>query len=340
MIRKLKLLTMVFATAGVVVGVAVAASSPSISTGPVSSVTESSAILHGAVNPNGASTVYAFDYGLTTGYGFTTSATSAGRGVKTVSVAATAGGLLPGTVYHYRLVALNKSGGATGADRTFKTHGNPPPDAATGGTFQLGTNFATVSGVINPHGEATGWAFQFGLTPSLGYQTLGGVVPAGNAPVTVAQQLVGLQAGGLFYYRIVAYHGTTVTQYGNELTFLTYPSPHPHPRVPARTTPHHARTAPFVFTTSGRVIGPSFIPQALACFPNVTVRFFFGTREVASGLFPVLPDCSFTGQTVISRLPGHGSRHRLVRLRVVVHYRGSGYLAPTDARPQTVVLGG
>lgn len=340
MIRKLKLLTMVFATAGVLGGVAVAASSPSIATGPVSSVTDSSAVLNGTVNPNGASTVYQFDYGLTTGYGFTTAPKSAGRGVKALSVAATAAGLLPGTVYHYRLAALSRSGGALGADRTFRTHGSPPPDAATGGTFQLGTNLATVSGVINPHGEATGWVFQFGPSPSLGYQTFGGVVPAGAAPVTVAQQLVGLQAGTIFYYRIVAFHGTEAIQYGSELTFMTFPSPQPHPRVPARTTPHHARTAPFVFTTSGRVIGPSWIPQSLKCFQNVTVRFFFGTREVAASLFPVLPDCTFSGQTVITRLPGHGSRHRQVRLRVLIHYRGTGYLAPQDARPETVVLGG
>ncbi len=337
--RRVTLLTTFLATGALLGGVAVAASSPSVKTGPTSSVTDSSAILHGSVNPNGASTTYVFQWGLTTSYGLSSAPKSAGSRVNSLAVQVTASGLLPGTVYHYHLIALNKSGSSAGVDLRVKTNGNPPPDAATGPASGIGTSYATVSGVINPHGEATAWAFQYGLTASYGVQTLGGVIPAGSTPVAVAQQLLGLAPLTTFHYRIVALHGFSVIQYGNDATFLTYPSPRPRPRVQARTTPHRDRTAPYVFTTSGAVIGPSFIPQSASCYQNATVRFFLGKRDVAASLVAIQPNCTFSGQTVFNHLPGRGKKHRQVRLRVLIHFRGNGYLAPSDARPETVVLG-
>ncbi len=336
--RQLKLLTAFLATSAMLGGAALAASSPAISTGSTSSVTSSSAILHGSVNPNGASTTYQFQWGVTTGYGLSGTLTSAGRGVRSVAVHIIASGLLPGTVYHYRLVASSKVGLVAGADRTFTTLGYPPPAAATGPVSLIGTSFADVTAAINPNGEATTWAFQYGLTPSYGVQTFGGVVPAGSSPVVVAQQLVGLAPGTTFHYRIVAVHGSVV-QYGNDATFLTLPSPRPVPRVQASTTPHRDRKAPYVFTTAGVVIGPASIPQSISCWQNATIRFLLGKRQVAFSLVPIQPNCTFSTQTVFSHLPGRGNKHRLVHLRVLIHFRGNGYLAPSNARPETVVLG-
>lgn len=337
--RKLKLLTAFLATSAAFAGVAVAASSPAISTGATSSVTASSAVLHGTVNPNGATTHYQFQWGLTTAYGLTSALKSGGGGTRSVAVTTTAAHLIPGTVYHYRLIALNKFGGVTGSDRKFKTGGNPPPDAATGGPSQLGANSATVTAVINPHGENTTWYFQYGLTPLYGSDTFGGVVPAGSVPVVVAQQLQGLQAGMFFHYRIVAIHGSSTVTVGADASFLTFPSPRPVPRVRARTTPRRDRKGPFVFTTTGTVSRPSFIPPTLACAQNATVRVYLGRRQVAFSLVPVEANCTFSAQTVFRHLPGRGSKHRQVQLRLRIHARGNGYLAPSDARSETVTLG-
>ena len=52
----------------VVAAVAVEASSPTVPTGSHSHVTDSSAVLHGTVNPNGSATTYYFQWGLTTAY--------------------------------------------------------------------------------------------------------------------------------------------------------------------------------------------------------------------------------------------------------------------------------
>ena len=107
--RTLKLLLGLLAVSATLAGVAVAASSPSASTGSATSVKSTSAVLNGTINPNGAATVYRFEYGLTNAYGSTTSIKSAGSGTKSVAVARTVSGLIPGTTYHYRLDALSKN---------------------------------------------------------------------------------------------------------------------------------------------------------------------------------------------------------------------------------------
>jgi hypothetical protein len=56
-------------------------------------------------------------------------------------------------------------------------------------------------------------------------------------------------------------------------------------------------------------------------------------------LLPVAPNCTFSGQTILNRKPGHGARNRRVTLRVVVYFRGNGYLKPRFAKSQTVTVG-
>jgi hypothetical protein len=338
--RKLKLLAALLASGAVLTGVAAAASSPGIVTGSASSGT-TSAVLHGTVNPNGASTSFRFVYGLTRSYGLATSLRSAGSGTKAAAVSRTVGSLIPGTTYHYLLFAVNKYGQASGADRTFKTTGNPPPEAATGPTAQLSSSGALVTGVINPHSQLTTYLFQYGLSSAYTAQTFPATVPAGATAVIVAQQLQGLESDTTFHYRIVALHGSSVVQYGTDATFSTYPNPRLVAGVHQSTSPGRDRSAPYVFTTSGKVSPPASISAALACSQNATglLRFFLGKREVASNLVAVQPDCTFLYQTVFKHLPGRGPKHRQVHLRVVFHFRGDNYLAPVDTRGQTITLG-
>jgi hypothetical protein len=337
--RSLKLLTVFLLIAAVSAVAADAASSPAVATGSASSVTSTTAILHATVNPNGASTSYRFEWGLTTGYGVTGTVKSAGSGTKIVPIVFKIGNLIPGTVYHYRLGALNKFGGAAGADRRFTTAGNPPPQTATGPAQVTSATTATVTGVISPHGEKTTYTFQYGPTAFYGAQTFAQAVPASSTPVNVSAQLAGLTAGAFFHYRIVAVHSGSVPQYGADGTFMTFPFPRPVPRVPAGTTPRRDKSNPYVFTTSGKVIGPASIPRSLSCFQNVTIRLMQGRRLVAFGLADVLPDCTFKTQTVFNRLPGRGKKNRRVHLRVLIHFRGNGYLAPADAKPERITLG-
>ncbi len=317
--------------------VAVAAASPATTTGTHSHVTDTSAVLNGTINPNGSTTTYYFEWGLTTAYGVTSVAHSAGHGTKTVSVSTTAKELIPGTVYHYRLVAGNGLGGSTGADHAFKTAGNPPPGVSTGPATQITKNSATLTAVVSPNKQATTYFFQYGLTTGYGSQTAEATVPAGTVPVTVTAGVPGLEAQTIFHYRIVALHGNTPPQPGADGSFMTLPLHRPVPQIHARTKPLHAAHAPFTLNTTGSVHGPSWIPATYDCRGNVSIRFLLGSRRIGSTLVPLGPDCKFSGQTVFNKLPGHGQRP--VTLTVVAHYLGNGYLTPHKTSGQTVTLG-
>jgi phosphodiesterase/alkaline phosphatase D-like protein len=334
--RTLKLLAALIAVFSVTVAVALAASSPAVSTRSAGSVGSTTAVLRGYVKPNGAKSGYQFQWGLTTAYGSVTATRSAGSSATArVSVGVELHHLLPGTVYHYRLAALNRFGGSIGADRSFKTRGNPPPFAATSPVSQVNSDSATVTAVINPNHEKTTWYFQYGLSPAYSSRTFSQTLAAGGAPVTVSAQLAGLSPGTIFHYRVVAVN-RGITELGADSIFMTYPSRAPVARVRARTTPRHDRHRPYVFTTSGKVIGPSSTPSQFACTRVVQIRFFLGRRRVARTFAAVQPNCMFSAQTVFRHRPG---RHHRARLRVLVQFVGNGYLAGNRARSEHVNLG-
>lgn len=84
------------------------------------------------VNPNNQATTYRFEYGLTSSYGSSIPLSGAGLGAGygfEVAVAYVAGGLVPETEYHFRIVATNASGSFEGLDQTFTTEATPPSRA-------------------------------------------------------------------------------------------------------------------------------------------------------------------------------------------------------------------
>jgi hypothetical protein len=338
--RKLTLaVTALLATGALGTGIALAAGSPTVSSVSAGSIGNSSAALKGTVNPNGSTATYFFQYGLTSAYGLISKSHSAGKGTKGVAVHVTASGLLPGTTYHFHIIALNKNGVTLGTDHTFKTTGPAPADVATGPATLLGPFNATLTGVITPHGASTTYYFQYGLTVFYtNGHTPAGTVPAGSAPVNVSTPLAGLQPGATFHFRLVAIHSGGVTSYGNDQTLMTLPFPRPVPKVTAITLPGRAKKSPYRFSTFGHVNGPS-ATKALACNGEVSIRYFNGSKKVSSSLAPVQPNCTFSADASFRRLPGHGSRHRIVKLKILIHFQGNGYLAPKDARTEFVKLG-
>ncbi|HTR72531.1 MAG TPA: fibronectin type III domain-containing protein [Solirubrobacteraceae bacterium] len=115
-------LTLAAAMPAVVVpGAGAASLVPTVTTSNAGHATYSSVTVYGYVNAHGIATGYAFQYGTTTGYGGQTALAPAGEKKNSVKVGQTIDGLQPGTVYHYRIVAVNGAGLAYGGDRTFKT---------------------------------------------------------------------------------------------------------------------------------------------------------------------------------------------------------------------------
>jgi hypothetical protein len=104
---------------------------PIVSGTTSTSVSGSSAVLHGNVNPNDRPTTYVFEYGPTTAYGSTTPQGSLAKSKSNKPVSAPLTGLEAETTYHYRLVATNSKGTTRGSDASFTTLASgvpPPPD--------------------------------------------------------------------------------------------------------------------------------------------------------------------------------------------------------------------
>jgi len=211
----------------VIVPATMAAGSPSVQTLGTTAVKDNSATVLGTVNPNGQPTKYEFKYGTTTEYGTNTAQIDAGSGTTVKQVSAALTGLLPGTTYHYQILALAKDGStATGTDQTFKTTGNPPPpppakpSATTGAPTAVSTGGATVSGTVNPNGVATSYYFEFGTSSSYGFQTPPAPAGNGTANVSVTATLAGLRSNQIYHYRVVAVSLGGLTP-GADATFKT-----------------------------------------------------------------------------------------------------------------------
>jgi len=319
--RTLKLLVVAGVVCGLIAGAALAAASPTVVTDKATKVTDTTAVLDATVNPNGNRTEYAFAYGPTTAYGAATPTVSAGAGTKAVAESRTITGLTPGTVYHYRVDAVNAGGSAAGADRTFTTAGHPPAAVVTGAPVDVGKTVATATGTINPEGAITTWVVQYGTNPDALVQTPAQTIAAGTAPVPVGVQLTGLAPGTLFYYRVAASHAAFAST-GALATFFTEPTTRPKPRLVAHTSPSRDRRSPYTFTTHGTLDGATSIPAAQRCAGNVGIRYYNGRRQLAFVVAPVAPNCTFSAPARFRRLHGRGP----VRLNVRVDYRGTGYV--------------
>jgi hypothetical protein len=95
---------------------------PSVATTTTSGLSATSVTLNGVVNPNGLNTTVTFEFGTTTSYGNSVTATqSPVSGTSDVAVSATVTGLSVATTYHFRVVASNSAGTNNGADQTFTT---------------------------------------------------------------------------------------------------------------------------------------------------------------------------------------------------------------------------
>ena len=88
--------------------------------GPPTSTTSTVGVL---INPNGLSTTYYVEFGLTTAYGSVSVTANAGSGLgpSALPVNLTYPLAPPGTTYHYQVVATNSSGTTLGGDQTFTT---------------------------------------------------------------------------------------------------------------------------------------------------------------------------------------------------------------------------
>src|SRR5262245_52470437 len=78
------------------------------------------------------------------------------------------------------------------------------PTAVTGPVTAVGTSSATVTGAVNPGGQATTWFVEYGTTTGYGSRTPSANGGSGSASVAVNAALSGLTAATTYHYRLVA----------------------------------------------------------------------------------------------------------------------------------------
>jgi hypothetical protein len=345
---------------------------PTATTSVATSVSTHSAQLNGTAGPTAVGATYYFQYGTNTNYGVETSpvalsASSGGRVVK-----ATLSGLQDGATYHFRLVTHSSSGlTSTGVDQTFTTTGAATPSVTTGSARSVTGSSARVNGTVNPHGVATSYSFQYGISTSYGEQLSSQPAGSGASNESVSATLSGLPPGTTIHYRIIATFGANNVIVGNDAMFKTTGPP---PSVPAPfattgsatnviahgatlngTVGPTAAGAVYTFqygpsTAYGMQSGDSSLTASGAARSvsatlsglesNATYHYRLVTRS-SSGLLSDGPDHTFATPTLGRMRPSGlalSTRSTLGRRHVIV--RDSGALRlPAGASPQSACFG-
>jgi hypothetical protein len=227
---------------------------PTVSGQSVIGVTSSTARVEGLVNAENESTACTIQYGIASVSEQETPCepgTVEGYYQQPVGVSITT--LEANKTYKYRILAKNATGEAEGAGE-FTTPPEPPL-ASTGEASSIEPTTATIYGTVNPNAtgipaqDDTKYYFQYGTTISYGHQVPGlldqteaeackidhekgeacpSESEAGEGQAAKAEQsnLVGLEPGTTYHYRIVATNDEgRQTGYGEDETFTTPATP-------------------------------------------------------------------------------------------------------------------
>ena len=187
---------------------------------PVSQLGVNGVVVNGTVNPlEGGAATCEFEYGTTAELGQVASCSGAGspgspipNGASPVAVHASLGGLVPGTVYFYRLDASNTNGTSVGEQTgQFTTLG---PGFVSESVGEVSSTSATLQATVDPNKGFTRVYFQYSTSDT---QECGkvscGVVPdeageaigSGESEVQVPGQTAqGLSPDTVYHYRPVA----------------------------------------------------------------------------------------------------------------------------------------
>jgi hypothetical protein len=137
----------------------------------------------------------------------------------------------------------------------------PAHDLYTGPARNVSDSSATLTGVVNPHGNSTSYYFQYGPTAAYGAQTPAAAAGAGPRTVRVAAAVSGLRPLTIYHFRLIAVDAAG-TRVGVERTFRTLraPLPLPAPQIHRAPAPPilsraPAQAPPGVYTGAATGVG-------------------------------------------------------------------------------------
>jgi hypothetical protein len=204
---------------------------------PATEVTPQAAMLNGALDAEGQSTTFHFEWGPTAGYGNVTAAAPATDGTP---ISAPIEGLTTYTAYHYRLVATNAIGTTYGGDEVLTTA--PPLLPAISATDSAGVTAtsASLSAQVNPGFGLTVYRFEYGRdTRYEAHTSLQGPLESDGSAHSVGLTVTGLAPATVYHYHVVAFNfsGASV---GPDRTFTTPGPPEVGPTTVSRVTTRSA----------------------------------------------------------------------------------------------------
>ena len=207
-------------------------------TAAATSITASSGVVNGTVNPEGDPGGAYFEWGTdptlssptaTCNYVYYYYNCPVATNSTAQSFSASLQGLSSGTVYYFRMVFYDGNNGAftRAAIKSFKTLS---PLATTTAATSITASSGVVNGTVNPEGDPGGAYFEWGTDPTLSSPTATcNYAYYSNCPVTAnfttqsfSSSLTGLASGAVYYYRMVFYDGNNAGfQRGAILNFTT-----------------------------------------------------------------------------------------------------------------------
>ncbi len=200
---------------------------PAIAASEVGSITRTTAVITGEVDPHELPTEYFIEYGPHEPHGAVGSPT---RVVKLPAepsgpqpiAAQTLEELTAATTYHYRLTAVNEAGTTRSPEGTFTTASAQPPSATTGEANEVTQTSATITGTVSPNGLPTDYAFEIGTdgTDNTYDTRIFGETAPGVTGQPVRQALTSLLPGTTYHYRLVATNPDAASS-GADHTFTT-----------------------------------------------------------------------------------------------------------------------
>lgn len=198
---------------------------PTVNTNAANNIGTTYATLNGLVNSNGSTNISAwFEWGINSNYGNQTPKNFYGN-TSSTNFNYALGGLQPNTTYYFRAAAQSNNGQIVyGSQMAFTTTGNiidtgTLPNVTTYSASEIGANYATLNGYVNPNGYATTRWFEWSTTNAfLSNSTV--VISQGTQPGNISQYLPNLSPNTIYYFRAAA-RNNYGTVYGNVLSFVT-----------------------------------------------------------------------------------------------------------------------
>ncbi|MGB8261232.1 MAG: lectin like domain-containing protein, partial [Terracidiphilus sp.] len=183
---------------------------PTVTTGGSGSITSSSALIYGSVNPNGADTHVWFLIALNSSMSGAVQSSSydVGSGTSTVSLQGSITGMSPGTTYYYQWVGQNSAGTTKGGVNYFTTSGGGAqlPTVTTGNASNVTSSSANIWGTVNPNGSDTHIWFLIALNSSMSgaYQSPSYDAGSGTSTLQLEGSITGMSPRTTYYYQFFA----------------------------------------------------------------------------------------------------------------------------------------